>query len=436
MQKTFDFDKLITIGSDKWKTAPFRFYGEKEPFFIGNKIEQNWRNVILSGNTALTLVNAKADGLNYLKLFGRTEQNGTPTPDAPIDIVCNNGVLKVNSRGRVYTDGTTETVEVIGKNLYDGTITHFAYIANDETVSYNESYMGITVQVTAGKTYTFSRQSLPKSKSTNRFYFYYTQEYPSVGVSVYKVSSFPTSTLTKTFTVPSNMNYVVFYFDVGGVDISNTKMMVELGTTATAYEPYTVLGTATAEMLLKVGDYQDVQSVLDGVVTRNVGVKVLNGTENWQVATATNLIQYYITNTQGIIANNVSITSTIAPYGCTAATRTQYDFGCYSGSTGNLCFQMKGSATLSLLDNWTSFLANQYNAGTPVIVVYPLAKSTTETVTPQPLTTQAGTNIVEITQASIDNLGLEVSYKAGVKVTITEIQNAQLSNQVTVTIGG
>jgi hypothetical protein len=48
-------------------------------------------------------------------------------------------------------------------------------------------------------------------------------------------------------------------------------------------------------------------------------------------------------------------------------------------------------------------------------VVYPLATPTTETVTGQTLHIQAGTNIVEITQASIDNLGLEVSYKGTIE---------------------
>jgi ABC-type proline/glycine betaine transport system substrate-binding protein len=65
-----------------------------------------------------------------------------------------------------------------------------------------------------------------------------------------------------------------------------------------------------------------------------------------------------------------------------------------------------------------------------------LAESTTETVTAQPMNIQAGTNIVQITQASMDGLELEVKYKAGVAVTITEVQNAQLDDNVEVTING
>lgn len=88
------------------------------------------------------------------------------------------------------------------------------------------------------------------------------------------------------------------------------------------------------------------------------------------------------------------------------------------------------------LESFKQYLADQYNAGTPVIILYQLATPTTETVTAQPMNIQAGTNIVQITQASMDNLELEVKYKAGVSVTITEIENAQLDDNVEVTING
>lgn len=172
----------------------------------------------------------------------------------------------------------------------------------------------------------------------------------------------------------------------------------------------TIGNSATCEPLLAVGDYVDVQSIIDGVVTRNVGVKVLDGTEDWQLATATNLVQFYTSSTQGVIANNVSLTSTIAPYGCTVATRTQYDFGCYSGGSGNLCFQMKGSATLTTVSAWTQYLADQYAAGTPVIVIYPMVTPTTESVAGQTLQVQDGDNTLEITQASLAGLELEAEY--------------------------
>lgn len=73
---TLFFDEPTVIGGKgKWNNNPFRFYDNGEPWILGSgKVTPDWRDIILSGNTALTLTNAKANSLNYLKLFGNTEQ--------------------------------------------------------------------------------------------------------------------------------------------------------------------------------------------------------------------------------------------------------------------------------------------------------------------------------------------------------------------------
>jgi hypothetical protein len=81
-----------------------------------------------------------------------------------------------------------------------------------------------------------------------------------------------------------------------------------------------------------------------------------------------------------------------------------------------------------------SWLADQYAAGTPVIIVYPLATPTTESVAGQTLQVTDGDNVLEITQASLDNLELEAKYQAAVSLTIQEVQDANLDPNVQVTI--
>lgn len=63
------------------------------------------------------------------------------------------------------------------------------------------------------------------------------------------------------------------------------------------------------------------------------------------------------------------------------------------------------------LTAWRQWLADQYAAGTPVILVYPLATPTTESVAGQTLQVQAGDNTLEITQASLTGLELEAEYQ-------------------------
>lgn len=172
----------------------------------------------------------------------------------------------------------------------------------------------------------------------------------------------------------------------------------------------TIGNTATAEILLKVGDYQDQQEILSGAITRNVGIKVLDGTENFETATATNC--YSLTNTLGtgnfsnrtIVCSHFASTPTLP----STSARQGLAFIVNKGSEYTIAF---GARTqFSTLTLWTQWLADQYAAGTPVIVIYPLATPTTESVTGQTLQVTDGDNTLEITQASLPGLELEAEY--------------------------
>ena len=269
----------------------------------------------------------------------------------------------------------------------------------------------------------------------NRFiYAYYDANKGYVGNSRAATSA---GVVTITTANDASYKYIrVVYFAATGTNasIANSRLQFEESSSATAYQPYYDGGTATAEMLLKVGDYQDVQSILDGVVTRNVGVKVLNGTENFETATATNC--YSLTNTLGtgnfadrtIVCSHFASTSTLPGTG----DRQGLAFIVNKGSEYTIAFGATTQFSTQAL--WQQFLADQYAAGTPVIVVYPLLTPTTESVAGQTLQVQSGDNTLEITQASLSGLELEAEYQAAVSLTIQEVQDANLDNNVTVTI--
>ena len=251
------------------------------------------------------------------------------------------------------------------------------------------------------------------------------------------LSTIATAVGITVMTAPANASYLRLSIRKESGDKNTVQL--ELGSTATTYEPYFNGGTATAEMLLKVGTYQDEQSVLDGGVTRNVGIKVLDGSEDWTYDSQYS--RFSLNENIGVV--NTTVARSIPAF-CThyAIDSSQIPIGNlpdntgYIGSIGSGQYSRFWVHTSAYDDatNYKAFLATQYQAGNPVVIVYPLATPTTETVTAQPLTIQEGTNIVQITQASMDDLELEVKYKAGVSVTITEIENAQLDDNVEVTI--
>jgi hypothetical protein len=158
-------------------------------------------------------------------------------------------------------------------------------------------------------------------------------------------------------------------------------------------------------MLLKVGDYQDVQSIIDGVVTRNVGVKVLDGTENWK-----NISGYF-----NLSKTDLGSNSTIMPNNSHNIICSHFETkdGIFTDGVGigGSYVNFKYDSITTVLADWKTWLTEQYNAGTPVIILYPLATETTESVAGQTLTLTSGTNVIDITQASLNNLELEVKVK-------------------------
>ena len=324
----------------------------------------------------------------------------------------------------IYVDGTVETINAHGKNLFDVNNPYksgYAITQNgSETSVPNFSIYSIKVEPLTKYTYSCNYTE----SVTTRIHSY------DKNGNWIQQDTYGNANATKTFTTTSNTAEI-------RISINNTAALsaqFELGSAATAYEPYFNGGTATAEMLLKVGNYTDVQSILDGVVTRNVGVKVLTGEENFATATATNC--YSLTNTLGtgnfadrtIICSHFDSTSTLPGTG----DRQGLAFIANKGSDYTIAF---GATTqFSTQTQWKDWLAAQAAAGTPVIVVYPLTTATTESVAGQTLQVTAGDNTLEITQASMSGLQLEAKYKAAVELTVQEVQDANLDPNVEVTI--
>lgn len=299
--------------------------------------------------------------------------------------------------------GTVETVGVTGKNLLNPS--EIERITTTQVRwCYQDGYL-----LKAGKTYTFST-------NYTGCYLYFMRKSDNTSLT-------PTTQNVVSYTPTEDILAFFRAYKPSSLD-DGYNYQLEFGSTATTYEPYYNGGTATAEMLLKVGNYQDVQSVLDGVVTRNVGIKPITGdmvtnyfaTSNRCTITTGDII----TTRSPIMCSHFPVNTSTGDYYINHGADNQYIY-CYSKDC-------------SSLNDYKNFFDNLYNTGVPAIIAYPLQTPTIETVTGQPLTIQAGTNVVAITQASMDNLELEVSYKAGVEVTVTEIENAQLDNSVTVTV--
>lgn len=246
-------------------------------------------NVVLSGNTGVIVVgpdvsplelpDAVADSLDYVKAYGACAQASTPSPDSPVDIVCNNGAIKIDEDGDLYADGDVETIEDSLQN------------------------------------------------------------------------------------------------------------------------------TAEAEGLLGLSSNRDTHDLISGEVIRRNGIKVLDGTENWSVHSIPSGTWY-----EADILDNNMFSHLLCTHFVNAPVALNNN-AVYKGA-GESVLQVRYDDAGSL-DNFKQWLADQYDAGTPVIVVYALETPTTDSVTAQTLQVDEGDNTLTITQASLTGLKLEAQYERG-----------------------
>ena len=372
--------------------------------FDGNMIG----NITVSNRLKYIPCERVSDGeIGYYETFTGTflENQGTGTPVSM--------GYDTSYMNEIYADVTVETIGIIGKNLFNKATVTEGFIltsGNAPSASTGNGYSDY-IPIVPGQYYYIGQRAASTSASNDRVITYDKDKnvlqqvrYAATG-AVYRTNN-------------ANARFIRFNLNL---DYLNT-LQFELGQTLTDYEPYYDGGTATAEMLLKIGDYADVQEILSGAVTRNVGVKVLDGTEDYNSSILTNCWTLIGSLGAGnftdrtVYCTHFNHSATLPP----ASDRQGYALIGNSGGSYTVGFGATTRfPTQTLFKQW---LADQYNAGTPVIIVYPLATPTTESVAGQTLQVQEGDNTLEITQASIDGLELEAEYEQGVQASVQEIE--------------
>ena len=193
------------------------------------------------------------------------------------------------------------------------------------------------------------------------------------------------------------------------------RPMIERGSTATPYTPYNPLcetcdgtvvnytsatGTVTQNgtptptnpitpvfytqgnmVLRKVGDYADTYDATTGKITRKVGVLVLTGNETWTKfsdSNPNNIGTFYTSlSPNGIDINGAPGLSTHFPVGASGANGVIRQELLLTKAVVYVRTNKSEISDETQLNQW---LAEQYAAGTPVVVYYQLAEAVEETV--------------------------------------------------------
>ena len=145
-------------------------------------------------------------------------------------------------------------------------------------------------------------------------------------------------------------------------------IMLNIGTTATAYEPY-ISDALSAATPIELAEY-DVAYPETGETKRNSKTMIFNGTENWTVNTN------YTAFSLDLPEEGIAFTSVCAPYSAPKITSWN-QLKDYEAQNGEIVLLIKDS-TYSTVNEWKAHLASLAEAGNPLTVTYKTTEVTTE----------------------------------------------------------
>jgi hypothetical protein len=213
--------------------------GEGDTFYLVNR-EATTQTAT---GKAINFTNSDNSGnITDFKLDGETSQNGTPTPDAPV---------------AVQTVTGDNVVEICGKNLWGGVLVAGGIdISNGNITLANDRVRTKDyVRVSQNTAYTIS------GIRATRWAIFYDWNKTYAGYT--QVDASQTS---GTITIPQGVSYLRWYIVSGNNDTSIQEQL-ELGSTATTYEPYQGQGYQVG---LRGKNWLDISSfVLGGMANGN-----------------------------------------------------------------------------------------------------------------------------------------------------------------------
>lgn len=440
-------------------------------------------DITVVGVSPLVLEDAVSAKLISLTQYGKIVQNGTPDPSLPVDIVCNNGVLRMVDDELPAGYTRLKYIHLDGASYFDSGIVPKTFDYDIETVCAFSTtvggpnsmwgYLGSQTSLPRWQLSTYTggillcvntTSAISNIADTNVHTFKgvvktdggtpvwqsYIDGEQKQSANLTSTASFEGNTLpifigarnnngtpgnfaagdfyghtvTKAGVAIQNLisarrdadGEVGIYDLVGGVFLTNQGTgTVTAGPADYSHAHLEAVGTlevisvgehtASAVNLYAVGDYADTQEIISGAVTRKVGIKVFDGTEDW--STGGSSVTYFY-NTMDDINATAEDELMCSHFGVAPRNTLVADKCCIRSNRNGILFSVAtGSMTIT---TWKDFLSAQYAAGTPVIVLYPLAESVEESAAPQTLPLAEGDNTLTVI-ANVDDIDLEVTYR-------------------------
>ena len=411
----------------------------------------------ITGVSPLLLAAALKKPLKSLTQYGLCTQADTPTPASPVPIMCNNGAVQMvddelpagYKRVLGFSMNNNAYWEIADFPLYGSDTLRFAFEATDACNvigAYSGSASGNNYSLYVSTSSNYLRYKSGAYNSAINFDTRYDVEITPTGSNGMKTDS---SWTAQTFTTPTNLCIGTTATSAssaklkgklyGNIEVVGRAKFVPCERVSdnvlgyydtyseTFYEPYTgydgavslgydgshyslaVVGTdevisitasgaasqtASAPDLYAVGDYADEVNIISGAVTRKVVARRLTSDETgWALSKSGDTYRYRCRLDDAAYKSGRG-TDVLCSHAAAAATGSPVNSVFLNGSSNVEYLFFVPDQTIQTVDDFKDWLNEN-----PVIVIYPLAEETTESVTAQPLETVAGDNTVSWTAA-------------------------------------
>lgn len=234
--------------------------------------------------------------------------------------------------------------------------------------------------------------------------------YTKNGINTYAPNDYNTkgrSSWTFTLSEDSTVNMYWWVVD-NSTEFNITDFMVEVGSTATSYAPYSnicpisgrtevsVTRTAGEDVETKTKEFG--QTVLGGTLDLNSGVltidRVIHELRGTDLSGGTNGIIFYTPNDVSIPESSTRDLVVCSHYKSVAQSEVSTNNNCAYKIFGNKVIGIKDTSNFTSLENAKTYVENQYSASTPIQIIYYLATPTEIQLSPDVLTLLKGMNVI------------------------------------------
>lgn len=347
--------------------------------------------------------------LKDYRIYGNTIQDGTPTPEAPVDVVgCGvktGNVMPAGEKKTVEVNGVTFSSDGNGRYHISGTASQYS------SVRFNLA-SGFTTPTSVSNGGQGTLSLFNNLSNYNVALVFYNG---STMVDDWKM--LPDNRTTTAYNLIGNkyVDSIIIAINSGEtVDMTIMPEFTNDGILPSEFEPYgyklpvtTTNGTDTVttpiyigfEPLHKIGDYADYVDYSRGKIVRRIKKLVLTGNENWILYTlpdAVNVERFYFILSQSAV--NASPYSLVSSHFPIKSDNSDMEHMRCGGSSNNEMYIYIPRLLATTVAGLKSYLAAQYAAGTPVTVWYVLQEPIEEDPpVPFPgLPTLTGTNTLTV----------------------------------------